>query len=106
MQEQGQRQERVAERGPDKNRNEWTYLIQQEQRRKKNKKHLYYKASFVVIGLGDSKVANRHNYTAEQKLLHKWRACKSYDSPAKHVFLNIKPLLPATSLAAGNNGTT
>jgi hypothetical protein len=54
MQEQGQRQERVAERGPDKNRNEWTYLIQQEQRRKKNKKHLYYKASFVVIGLGDS----------------------------------------------------
>jgi hypothetical protein len=47
-----------------------------------------------------------HNYTDEKKLLHRRRVCKSNDSPAKHVFLYIKPLLPAAGLAAGNNGST
>jgi hypothetical protein len=76
-----------------------------------------------------------HNYTAEQKLLHKRRARKSYDIPLQiHCYPQqasqrvtmvehksivtryrppsglqwyyISPLLPAASLGAGNNGTS
>jgi hypothetical protein len=48
------------------------------------------KAAIVILR------SNIHNYTAKQKLLHKRRARKSYDLPAK----------TSVFLAAGNNVTS
>jgi hypothetical protein len=42
---------------------------------------------------------NHHNYTAKQKLLHKWRARNSYDIP-------LQAIVTRSELLGGNNGTT